>query len=347
MNEKWQPHTPDRSEEHDPIARVLKAAGSRPQPDQGKTVAFKQALHTEWRRAIAPRRQRQVVWWAAAAAGLAAAFLIVGWLRPYDIGRQPVAADVVGRVVRIEGAVRRSLTRDVSASQDVSNGVQIRASNVLETTRTGRVAVELGTGTSVRLDRDTRVVVVAERSLVLERGAVYIDADSQKTGPLAVHTAHGEVRDIGTRFQVRVESAAIRVMVREGEVLINGQRSPMTARAGEALLVAGSGLPERTVIPPDAPEWAWASQVAPPFELEGSTVRRFLDWVVREKGWRWRFVDDDTSRRAAEIVAHGSIEGYTPEEALDIVLPTCGLSYVREGDEVIVSFIKEPPSRGR
>lgn len=347
MSEKREPDTPDRSEEADPIARVLKAAGSRPQPDHVKKAAFKQSLHTEWRRAIAPRRQRQVVWWAAAAAGLAAAILIVGWLRPYDIGRQPVAPDVVGHVVRIEGTVRSSPNRNAPASQDVSDGVQIRTSNVLETTSTGRVAVAFGSGTSVRLDRDTRVVVVAERSLVLERGAVYVDTDSQKAGPLAIQTAHGEVRDIGTQFQVRVGSAAIRVLVREGEVLINGSRAQMTARAGEALFVAGSGLPERTAIARDAPEWAWASQVSPPFELEGSTVRRFLDWVVREKGWRWRFVDDDTSRRAAEIVAHGSIEGYTPEEALDVVLPTCGLAYVREGDEVIVSFIKEPTPRGR
>jgi ferric-dicitrate binding protein FerR (iron transport regulator) len=346
MSEKWEPQTPDRSEDRDPIARVLKAAGSRPQPDPDKKAAFEQTLHSEWRRATAPRRHRQVVWWAAAAAGVAAV-LLLGWLRPYGIGRGTVASDVVGHVVRTEGAVRSSLTANASVSRDVIDGAQIRTDNVLETTSTGRVALAFGTGTSVRLDRDTRVVVVAERSLVLERGAIYVDADSQKAGPVAILTTHGEVRDIGTQFQVRVEGAAMRVMVREGEVLINGARSQMTARAGEALFVAGNGLAERSTISRYAPEWGWASQVAPRFDLEGSTVQRFLDWVAREKGWRWRFVDDDTSRRAADIVAHGSIEGYTPEEALDIVLPTCGLSYVREGDEVVVSFIKEPTPRGR
>lgn len=346
MSENWEARTPDRSEDRDPIARVLKAAGSRPQPDPDKKAAFKQTLHSEWHRATASRRHRQVVWWGAAAAGIAAV-LVVGWLRPYGIGNGTVATHVVGQVVRTEGDVRSSLTSNASVSDDVSDGAQILAASVLETSNTGRVALELDTGSSVRLDRDTRVVVVAERSLVLERGAVYVDADSQKTGPVAIQTLHGEVRDIGTQFQVRVEGAAIRVMVREGEVLINGARSQMTARTGEALFVAGNGRAERTTISRYAPEWEWTSQVAPPFDLEGSTVQRFLDWVAREKGWRWRFVDDDTSRRAVDIVAHGSIEDYSPEEALDIVLPTCGLSYVRESDEVIVSFIKEPAPRGR
>jgi ferric-dicitrate binding protein FerR (iron transport regulator) len=346
MSETSEPDTRPGSQDHDPIARLLKAAGARPQPDPDRKAAYRQMLHGEWRRATAPRRHRQVVWWLAAAAGIAAV-LAVGWLRPYGIGSGTVANDVVGHVVRTEGAVRSSLTSDASASRDVVDGAQIRTRSVLETTSTGRIALALGTGTSVRLDRDTRVVVVAERSLVLERGAIYVDADSQRTGPVEIQTTHGDVRDIGTQFQVRIEGAAMRVLVREGEVLINGARSQMTARAGEALFVAGNGMAERTTISPYASEWRWASQVAPLFDLEGSTVQRFLDWVAREKGWRWRFVDDDTSRRAADIVTHGSIEGYTPEEALDIVLPTCGLSYIRDGDEVVVSFIKESTPRGR
>lgn len=345
MSEKLEPHAPRRSEDHDPIARVLKAAGSRPQPDPDKKAAFKQALHGEWRLATAPRRHSRAAWWAVAAAGIAAV-LAVSWLEPYRIGTGRVASHAVGYVVRTDGVVRGSLTAG-SIRHDIVDGAEIRTDSVLETGNDSRVALAFGAGTSIRLDTDTRVVIVAERSLVLERGAIYVDADSQKTGPVAIRTAHGEVRDIGTQFQVRVEEAAMRVMVREGEILIDGARSQTTARAGEALLVTANGPIERSTISHDGTEWSWISQVAPRFDLEGSTVQRFLDWVAREKGWRWKFIDDDTARRAADIVAHGSIEGYTPEEALDIVLPTCGLSYTRQGDEVIVSLIKEPTPRVR
>jgi hypothetical protein len=103
----------------------------------------------------------------------------------------------------------------------------------------------------------------------------------------------------------------------------------------------------RSTVPIFGPEWAWTSTVAPQFQLEGSTVQQFLEWVAREQGWRWRFVDADTARRAAGIVTHGSLEGYTPEEALAIVLPTCGLSFVRKRDEVVVSFVKESSPRGK
>lgn len=347
MTEKLAPPTPAGPEDPDPIARVLKAAGSRPQPDRARKAAFKQALHAEWRSATAPRRRRQALWWAAAAAAGIAAVLVTGWLRLYGVGSGPIAGQTAGHIVRIEGVVRGTVTGATSASRDVVEGAPILTATTLETGSSGRAALALGAGPSVRLDSDTRLVVVAERTLRLERGAVYVDADSSKSGPISIQTAQGEVRDIGTQFEVRVSGSAVGVMVREGEVVIDGARSQMTARAGEALHLAADGGRERSSISRDDPEWEWTSLVAPQYALEGSTVRRFLDWVAREKGWRWRFIDDETSRRAADIVAHGSIEGYTPEEALDIVLPACGLSYVRNGDEVVVSFIKEPTPRGR
>jgi hypothetical protein len=113
------------------------------------------------------------------------------------------------------------------------------------------------------------------------------------------------------------------------------------------LRIDPQGRYERSAVPVYGSEWDWTAAIAPQFRLEGSTVQQFLDWVGREQGWRWRFVDADTARRAAGIVTHGSVDGYTPEEALTIVLPTCGLSFVRNRDEVIVSFQKEPSPRGQ
>jgi ferric-dicitrate binding protein FerR (iron transport regulator) len=155
------------------------------------------------------------------------------------------------------------------------------------------------------------------------------------------------VRDIGTQFEVRAGRSSFRVRVREGEVLVKRNDSEVTARAGEGLHVDQQGWYVRSTVPIFGPEWAWTSTIAPQFQLEGSTVQQFLEWVAREQGWRWRFVDADTARRAAGIVTHGSLEGYTPEEALAIVLPTCGLSFVRNRDEVVVSVVKESSPRGK
>jgi hypothetical protein len=42
-------------------------------------------------------------------------------------------------------------------------------------------------------------------------------------------------------------------------------------------------------------------------------------------------------RRIEGIVLHGSIEGLTAEEALQAVLPTCGLTFRRTDDLIVIS----------
>jgi ferric-dicitrate binding protein FerR (iron transport regulator) len=355
MNHERPPHEPDRVETHDdPIARVLKFAGSRPQPDPERKAEFKQALRAEWRRLAesqpratsrtesraespidspvdSPVKSRRFGRAVAIAAGIAAV-LIIGLVQ-WRVMTPPVATQIVGRVVRSEGVVHKPADGEVHVD------------TILDTSETGRMALALGSDISLRMDVDTRVVMVGERAVRLERGAVYVDARAEESGAVLVHTPHGDVRDIGTQFEVRARGSAFGVRVREGEILINRGGAEMTARAGEGLHLDREGRYVRSTIPVSGPEWAWTSTIAPQFQLEGGTVQQFLDWVAREQGWRWRFADSDTARLAAGIVTHGSLDGYTPEEALAIVLPTCGLSFVQNGDEVVVSFAKEPPSR--
>jgi ferric-dicitrate binding protein FerR (iron transport regulator) len=337
MTQERPPHDPARGEGHDdPIARVLKFAGSRPQPDPERKAEFKNALRAEWRRTIprtrtsgrASTKRRAVAIAAIAAMPAIAALLFITLMWPRTTP-MPGAAQVVGRVVRSEGVARASA------------GEEVRAGAILDTGETGRMALALGPDISLRIDVDSRIVMIGERIVRLERGAVYVDAHSDKSGPVLVRTPHGDVRDIGTQFEVRARGASFGVRVREGEILINRGGAEMTARAGEGLHLDPGGRYVRSAIPIAGPEWAWTSTIAPQFQLEGGTVRQFLDWVAREQGWRWRFADTETARRAAGIVTHGSLEGYTPEEALAIVLPTCGLSFVQNGDEVVVSFAKE------
>jgi ferric-dicitrate binding protein FerR (iron transport regulator) len=370
MTQERPPHGPERVETpDDPIARVLKFAGSRPQPDPDRKAEFKKTLRAEWHRVIeaGPRVESQSASGTPAraesraesraelragssatsgafgravptrravviAAGIAAV-LLIAWLLPSRVVQPPVAPQVVGRVVRTEGVVHATV------------GEELHADTILDTGDTGRMALALGPGISLRMDVDSRIVMVGERTVRLERGAVYVDARAEKSGSVLVHTPHGDVRDIGTQFEVRARGSSFGVRVREGEILINRGGAEMTARAGEGLHLDRQGRYVRRTIPVFGPEWAWTSTIAPQFQLEGSTVQQFLDWVAREQGWRWRFADSDTARLAAGIVTHGSLEGYTPEEALAIVLPTCGLSFVRNGDEIVVSFAKESSPR--
>ena len=343
------PNDPNRVGGNDPIARILKLAGSRPQPDPERKADFKAVLHAEWRRVTDARPERHTVRWVAAAA-MAAGIVAAVVVARLDLRTtpQPGGMPMVGRVLRSEGVVRTMAATAGSGSwRVVAAGDELRGESVLETGNAGRIALGLGDRASLRIDVDSRIVLVGPRVVRVERGAAYVDVNGEKTGSVRVFVHNSEIRDIGTRFEVRVQDASFRVRVREGEVLLNRRGSEATARAGEALHVDREGRYARSLVPTFGPEWAWTSAIAPQFQLEGSTVRQFLDWVAREQGWRWRFVDADTERQAAEIVTHGSVEGYTPEEALSIVLPTCGLAFVRDRDEVIVSLMQEPSPSGR
>ena len=348
MEHNDQSNTAGRDDGKDPIERLLKLAGSRPQPDAERKAEFKRNLHAEWHRVTAPNEQPRTFGWTAAILTAAAAALVVATLPFWRVTPEVPASAVLGRIVRIEGMVRGLPTSDASApGQAVTAGDQIRTNTLIDTTAGGRVAIALDEGVSLRVDAGSRIALIRERAVRLDRGAVYVDSALDKSRPVLVQTQSGDVRDIGTQFEVRTENSTLRIRVREGEVIVDRRGSSMSARAGESLRIDPQGRYERAAVSVFGPEWDWTAAIAPQFQLEGRTVREFLDWVGREQGWRWRFVDADTARRAAGIVTHGSIEGYTPEEALAIVLPTCGLSFVRNRDEVIVSFQKEPSARGQ
>jgi ferric-dicitrate binding protein FerR (iron transport regulator) len=341
-------NTSSRHDGKDPIERLLKLAGSRPQPDAERKAEFKKHLHAEWHSVTAPATQRRTFQWTAAVLVAAAAVFLVVWPPLWRITPDVPVSNVVGRVVRSEGLVRSLPTGTASApAQPVTVGDEIRTDTLIDTTAGGRVAVALDDGASLRVDVGTRMVMLRERVVRLDQGAVYVDSRLDRNRPILVQTQNGEVRDIGTQFEVRAGSSTLLVRVREGEVIVDRRGSSISARAGELLSIDPQGRPARSAAPVFGPEWEWVAAIAPQFRLEGSTVQQFLDWVGREQGWRWRFADADTARRAAGIVTHGSVEGYTPEEALAIVLPTCGLSFVRNRDEVIVSLQKEPSPRGQ
>jgi hypothetical protein len=341
-------NTPIRDDGTDPIERLVKLAGSRPQPDAWRKAEFKKNLHTEWHRVTMPAPRPRTFGWTVAAIAAAAAVLVVAWLpfwratpsvTPHVRPGEPARA-VLGRIVRSEGVVRGLPT----------SGDEVRPDTLIDTTGGGRVALALGEGISLRVDAGSRIVMVGERAVRLDQGAVYVDSRSDEIGqsrPVLIQTRNGDVRDIGTQFEVRTERSSLHVRVREGEVIVDRRGSALSARAGELLRIDPQGKYERSVVSVFGSEWNWTAAIAPRFELEGSTVRQFLDWVGREQGWRWRFVDAETARRAAGIVTHGSIEGYTPEQALAIVLPTCDLSFVRNRDEIIVSFQQESSPSGQ
>ena len=169
----------------------------------------------------------------------------------------------------------------------------------------------------------------------LVTGAVYIDSERESPS-LEVQTTFAAVRDVGTQFEVRVGTSALRVRVRSGVVEVRRGTVLSSARPGTELTVDSRGVLRRAFAP-YGPEWAWAAGIGPGFAIEGRPLSGFLDHLCREHGWTLAYADAALAHAASRIILHGSIEGLQPSDALDMVLATSGLTRQWNDGELLVT----------
>ena len=215
----------------------------------------------------------------------------------------------------------------LQAGQEVASGEQ------------GRLAIRLASGPSVRLDKQTNIRILSRQILMLDRGAVYVDSGSRhqdRARTVEVQTPLGSIRDMGAVYEVRTRPGLLLVRVRAGAVSIKDSEGLLRLGAGYELAVDSSGRTVRRRLVSYAPEWSWVASVTPPMDLEGRSLREFLDWMARERGLRLEFASASLARIAPETMLNGSIEGMSLDDALASVLAAAGMRYGIHGDALIV-----------
>jgi len=332
---------PDESSD-DEVARLVRLAG--PTGPTGSIAAeriarVRTAVHGAWREEYVGRTRRR--WLTVAVLLGAAASVVIGFVIWGPV-RTP-APVVVAHIDQAMGAPAPDFS--FTAGDAVMSGSTV-------TTSAGTLAMTLTSGVQLRLDASSTARVDSATDVALERGAVYVDsagAHPTQAGasPINIHTPAGLVRDIGTQFQVRIEAGlggpGIRIRVRDGEVRVTDANG-VDARAGAGWeLFSQPDGSDRSInrrpVATTGSEWAWAERAAPPFSVEGKALGVFLDWVSHEGAWTVAFADRRFSARARATVLHGRpdlLKGLTPAEALDVVLPTCGLRYRIDRDRVVI-----------
>ncbi len=319
--------SPDRRDESsDDIARLIRLTDRRSAVPDNVAARVRAAAHEHWQGELRRRARTHSLWPTAALAMAASVVLVIGWsiFRIQTAG--PSVPPAAGRVESLVGSGSVRVGAEVSVGAEVETGEE------------GRLAVRLASGHSVRLDASSRIRILERDTLALDRGAVYVDSGGHapKAGPLNIRTPLGDVREVGTQFEVRLGMDSVRIRVREGAVVVRAADGLHVVRVATELEVDGRGTPRTREISRSDPEWAWIADVAPMPDLEGLSARAFLDWAAREGGWTLRFADEETARFAAETTLRGSLAGLTPEQALDAVLPTCGLNHRIENGRLIV-----------
>ena len=309
----------------DDLAPLLRLAGPREPVPADRLRRMEGAVRAEWRQQVRARARRRTMVWTCGAVAAVLALVAVRVGVPGGVATPDVPRELA-TIERLLGAVRPIARTSASGPALSRIGDRVRAGDGVDTTSGGQATLRLARGASVRIDRGSRLRLLTDSSLMLDRGAIYIESASGAAGgPLEVQTAIGSVSDIGTRFEVRLVGEALRVRVRDGRVRLVQSRESHEAGAGDELTLEGSGRVARRRLPTFGPEWAWITALPEPFALEGRSLFDFLDWIAAGNGWHLRFADAGAEQKARTTTLHGSIEGLTPEEALDAVLPASGV----------------------
>ena len=268
------------------------------------------------------------------------------------IRRCEIDAQVVPTVGRVEVVSDAAWWRLGSPATDrlrtlLHPGDSIGRGREMTTHDDVRVAIRLASGYSVRMDEQTHLRFLSDRILVLDRGAVYVDSGSryrESGGSIEIRTSLGRVWDIGTQFEVRTMDAYLLVRIREGSVSVKDREGLLELEAGYELTIDRSGKTVRRRLAPFAREWSWIAQVTPPMDLEGRSLREFLDWMARERGLSLEFATQDLPRIASKITLSGSIKEMTLDHALASVLETCGMTYRIESGSLVVKALADGDS---
>lgn len=337
------------------VERLLQAAGPRPEIPRDDLDAIVAAGREVWRETVAARGgERRRRWhgrgggWAAGVAAVLAVALGVGWWWSAG-GRGGSAGPAGGAAERVATVI--TAWHAPAGPPAGPDGREVTAGEEVETSSDGgalprQLALRLTTGTELRVDESTRIRLVSASEVELLEGAVYVDTGPDAGGErrLAVRTAFGTARDVGTRFLVALDRQApgappagsLTVRVREGRVELARRGEVHRAAGGEEMVVRPDGTVERRAVPVHGAAWSWVVAAAPAFDLEGRTLGELLAWVSRETGWRVRFDDPELQDSADGIVLHGTLGGLRPDQAPFAVLPGAGLEGELEDGILVV-----------
>jgi ferric-dicitrate binding protein FerR (iron transport regulator) len=321
----------DPDDRDDAMRQLLR----QPRPsavDPVRTARVYRAVHAAWRDAAdrTRNRRRGVAIAAAAVLVVTIGLTFVNWPRERAA---PQAAGPIASTLFVTSEVvfqHDGQARAGRVGEGLRPGTRIA-------TYGGRAAIVLANGVELRLDSNPGITLDTARSMSLTRGAVYLDS-SHRTGPpdaVAIVVRGTVIRDIGTRYEVRLSDEELRVRVRDGRVEVSSAFGMREADRGGELRVTSSGILSGSASTSGA-DWDWIVRAVPPPQLEGRPLPEFLAWAEREGGRPIRFADPALERANRATIVYGAIESLTVEEALDVVLPSCGLARRTDGDVITI-----------
>lgn len=320
----------------DELASLFRHASARPEPSDVSRTMVEEAVRTEWL-AVTGRRRR---WRRAAGISLAAAALVAAMLPLIHRGPGPGGTELreMARVGRVTGQVRVFAEQFSGPGAPTARQLPIYVGQSLRTESESGISLRLAGGISLRVDEDSKLVMVDEQTVKLERGRLYVatepkgPAAGDRNSPaqrLEVVTERGAIRHLGTQYMVYFGSQALRVNVREGVVQVRSPGDsgsvPVYVPDGQQLSIDAFGARQLSPGDTHGERWQWVESLGPGFALDGHTMAEFLEWVADETGYEIVYESEQARSVAEEAVLHGEVD-LPARDALEVVVKTSDLA---------------------
>lgn len=323
----------DEASDDEVIERLVRAAGRRTEMLEDLRSSWEQHFRSELDNVRGVQSRQN---WRMVAGLMCAAVLLSVVALNWNSGVSPPITGLAQIEQAVDGVTKLGVDQSVENAID---GGQIYSGERLRTGSDGFAAVDYR-GARLRLGADS-VLRFDDQSIELLRGRIYIDSKPSRqqasaAARLLVRAGEVEIRNIGTQFQVRRVADSVTSMVREGtiEVSLGEQRLRAVAKPGLARKITADGndlgLGRAS---PSGEFWDWIHRAPPRFDLDGSLISDYLDWLGRETGLQIEYADPDTARHAARERFHGTNPNGSPLDSIEIILSTTRLKAVR-ADEI-------------
>ncbi len=318
------------------MEELLKHASPRQTPSPGDEALVRSVVKAEWQSiAVKRRRQVRVMKFAMAATVLLGVFAVFSVFRV-----QPVPTVEVASIEKSFGSIY--LLGESAELRETSGIAKLHQGQTILTGDDSGLALAWGGGGSLRVDENSRIEFSGDGSVYLRSGRIYFDsipsallAAGGAHGVLIVNTDHGAVSHEGTQFMTQTNADELVVSVREGQVAIDGRYHDVMASPGEQVTLAGRQQPVVLDIGRSGEAWSWVGRTTPAADVDGKSLRVFLDWASRELGLALEF-EGSAMHVADAAVLRGSIDT-DPAEALRLRLASAALSYRVDGGVLYVS----------
>ena len=210
--------------------------------------------------------------------------------------------------------------------------VTLDAEQMLVSERASSVMVG---NSNLRLAAGTRLKWLDSELVELQAGKLFID--TYELGNMTVRTQFGEVSDIGTQFQVSLQSAAIEVSVRSGAIQLEADGNVHSAKAKpgkSSVITLGQAGMTQVYELTNNDRWDWIHQAHGGYS--NNRVGLLLLEIANELGKDIRFASKGVEASVSTMTIEGRLKTSHPKEALDVVVQSSNLVALETETEIVI-----------